>query len=905
MMRRALFILLSLFVLLAVAGGGAGGAWAQGAGQQAKIAVTARAGYGDSGEYLIGDWLPVRVTLDNPAGGTSMHVRVQVESKGSDDAITAGLYARDLDLPASSHKEVTLYAYSGTFTRHFTVAVMDGSNVVASVGAAADPYEPLSNLIVGVISSDSSLMNVLKGEQVGHIVNSLQPGGYSGSVQYLSTSGSGSSAIVSSGVVGGGSLYAQNGGASSLATIAHMKLDDIPPLSEALDSLGVLILDDVDTGSLSADQRSALEAWVSRGGMLIAELRPGGADVTAGIANLLPVTVSGSRTVVSLDSLGDLVGATSPPPGQATVGSATLRPETAAASRLLAQQDGLPIAVERGLGLGEVVYLGVSPGAPPLKAWDGTLPLIKRVLADHALQLSYGDFLRFSPSRGYYSGSLFDTYGGMFALPALDLPNPLLIGFFLLLYIIVVGPVNFIILRRIRRAELAWLTVPVLVVLFSVVAYLVAFQSKGGDVVAIRANVVSTYPDVEQATFAQHFGLFSPVRSTYRFRLPADSAVTELNSYGYYQPGSDTPSPVLGGNPTTIDNVNIDTWSLKAYVAEHTGKAESPVETNLNLSNNVIVGTIKNRSTSPLQDVALVRGDAVRYVGYLAPGQQLDVRLDVSSGRFDNSSPIKLIPPPPGVRPPQSGLTFQYTNGQGSSAEQRTYDRKIELLSAGLYPLVADEPPADMSVIVLAWGPSVPTNFDVPDHSTSTEELNLWTFVVPVGSAGNEQAVLSAGSVPYRVYAPGNNPSIIVWNGSGTLSPTPGAVPSAVPTLPPGARIVPPTISAGGSTPSPLSIHISPYADVQYRLPAGTKPDKLTLTYSIGQGTATGDIAMLAYNIKSGKWDSIGSLSKSGTLSIPSPTLYTGPAGDVTIRLQPKGDAILSDVTLNLALNGQ
>ncbi len=257
MMRRVLFILLTLFALLASAGGGASGVRAQGAGQQAKIAVTARAGYGDSGEYLIGDWLPVRVTLDNPAGGTPMHVRVQVESKGSDDSITAGLYARDLDLPASAHKEITLYAYSGSFTRRFTVAVMDGSNVVASVGAAADPYEPPSNLIVGVVSSDSSLMNVLKGEQVGRVVSSLPPGGYGG-------------------YSGGYLPPTPNGSTSGLATIAHMKLDDIPPLSEALDSLGVLVLDDVDTGSLSTDQRSALEAWVSRGGMLIAEARPGG-----------------------------------------------------------------------------------------------------------------------------------------------------------------------------------------------------------------------------------------------------------------------------------------------------------------------------------------------------------------------------------------------------------------------------------------------------------------------------------------------------------------------------------------------------------------------------------------------------------------------------------------------------
>jgi hypothetical protein len=904
-MRLAFCVLFALLALV-----GAVRAGAQSANQQTAIAVSARAGYGDTGAYLIGEWLPVRVTLDNAAGGTSRHVRVQVTSKGPDDSIDAGIYARDLDLPASSHKEVTLYAYSGTYTRQFSVAVVDGGSVLANVKAEATPYEPPANLIVGIISSDPSMLNVLNGEQVGHVVNALPPGGYggySGYVPYLPNT--------------------NNAGSGGNAAVAHMKPADIPDLSQALNSLGAIVVDDVDTGALSPDQRSALDGWVSRGGMLIVASRPGGEDVTAGIGDLLPVTVAGSRTISSLDSLRTLVDAAASPSGAASVAVASVRPEAASTSRLLAQQDGIPVIVERELGLGQVVYMAISPGVAPLKSWDGMLPLMKRLLADHPLRSSYGDYLRFSPARGYYSGSVFGGNGGMFAIPSLDLPDATVIGFFLFVYILIIGPVNFITLRRLRRTELAWVTVPALVLVFSVVAYVLAFQSKGGDLVAIRANVVNTYPGSDQATISQHFGLFSPVRRTYTLQLPADAAVTEMSRYGYYQAGSDTSSAVLGGNPTIVSNVNIDTWSLKAFVAEHSEKAQSPVETHLQLGDNAILGTVKNVTTGPLDDVALVRGDAVRYVGYLAPGAQKDVRLAVSSGRFDNSSPVKLLPVPPGVIPPSFSSSSPYTGSQANTVAQRTYNRKVELLSVGLYPLVADQAPSDMSVIVLAWGPPLPANFEVEDHGTSTEELNMWAGVASVSSpAANEQPALHAGVVPYTLYAPGNNPPVLTWTGGGPLSSPggplsvsggPAPVPSAVPTVGSGTQqFVPPAVVAiGGSAVQSLSVHVSPYADVSYRLPAGIKPDKLALSYDVAQASTTGDIELLAYNVITGTWDSAGTMQTNNgtqtstshaTVPIANPANYTGPAGDVTIRLLPVGgDTTLTNLTLNLELNGK
>src|SRR5437660_1493908 len=80
--------------------------------QQSAITLTVHGGFGDDGAYVVGEWFPVRVTLDNPVGGASMRARVEIDLNDDNLKTTYGIYAREVDLPSPSRKEVTLYAYS-------------------------------------------------------------------------------------------------------------------------------------------------------------------------------------------------------------------------------------------------------------------------------------------------------------------------------------------------------------------------------------------------------------------------------------------------------------------------------------------------------------------------------------------------------------------------------------------------------------------------------------------------------------------------------------------------------------------------------------------------------------------------------------------------------------------------
>ena len=66
---------------------------------------------------------------------------------------------------------------------------------------------------------------------------------------------------------------------------------------------------------------------------------------------------------------------------------------------------------------------------------------------------------------------------------------------------------------------------------------------------------------------------------------------------------------------------------------------------------------------------------------------------------------------PAGVVNPQNGYMYGQA-GQVNGTAQREYDRKVNALSVALYPMLTGDPPTDMSVVMVAWGPAPPNRFD-------------------------------------------------------------------------------------------------------------------------------------------------------------------------------------------------
>ena len=149
--------------------------------------------------------------------------------------------------------------------------------------------------------------------------------------------------------------------------------------------------------------------------------------------------------------------------------------------RALATVGDRVVAGERAYGLGLVTLLGFDPAA----SWIGES------------KASDGLWRRLLPPRT--SGGLVFSDDNMLVSAVSQLPSlalPPIGGLIVLLgaYILLIGPINYLVLRRLDRREWAWLTMPLLIVVFTVGAYGFGAALRGNDVIVNEVAIVVGRP---------------------------------------------------------------------------------------------------------------------------------------------------------------------------------------------------------------------------------------------------------------------------------------------------------------------------------------------------------------------------------------------------------------------------
>ncbi|MDQ2806351.1 MAG: hypothetical protein M3Z04_05455 [Chloroflexota bacterium] len=757
--------------------------------QTAGLAMSVEAGY--DGHYKIGEWFPVRVGLTNT--GAAVDGEVQVDA-GNQSGNSVATYAYPVSLPAPSRKTITLYTYGGGYQHDITVRLLRGGTVLLEQKANINPLNDA--FLLGVVSDTPDLLNSLSGTRLG----------------------------------------STNGGTTT--TVAHLAPADVPTLAPALAALDALVVADTDTGKWTPEQRAAVAGWAVAGGTLVVA---GGANAgaAAGLADLLPAQMAASQTLGDLSALGAYTGGTAPAADGALASRLQLRTDLPGAVVAVAGPDG-PLLAQRPLGQGAVFALALDPALPPLRTWDRATPFWQTVFAGHQTGMSLGAMRRTNNnynSAPYYTSSLYGNNLSPFDIPALQLPSVATIGVFLLLYVVVVGPFNWFILRRRQRPDWAWLTIPAIILLFAGLAYALGYGSKGSALRLTTGTVVQTYPGAPVATVSSFAGLFSPNRQAYDLEWDAAATLSEINEQG----NANRAARLYTGRPSAVRDVQIDTWALRGFLAETSLPIPAPFSGRLQLGTGTVSGRITNTGNAPLRDVAVVLGDEARLLGTLAPGAGADVQITVSSG--SNNIERLLGQLLPGFQ------SYSYPPPNGAADRLRA--RKAALLTTGL---VAG---SDLAVTVLGWADSQPLAVRVPGQNPVRDDLVLVTTRLPLDT-GQGRVVLGPGLLPRTLVNAGGQ--------------------------------------AQGGTPDFSDMELSPDTVFQYRLPAGITVDQLGLDYDLLPQSGTGTFRLEAYNWDKAAWeaaqDSDGKpIGDHATFkgNLTAPATYVGKEGLLRLRLLPAG----------------
>ncbi len=504
---------------------------------------------------------------------TGPTVTGELRINGGTDSRTR--FGTPVELATGSRKQYVLYAQPPSFGGSMTVQLVSGPTVVAQAKVAIALHDQLQ-LVVGVVS-----------ENPAKIVGELDL------------------------------LPSQN---MTQPTIIPLSPADLPERIQAWSALDRLVWQDADASQLAPGQLAALRTWVAGGGRLVIIGGTAGADVLTGFPDdLLPYRPSGTLDI-DPSVLRPLLGAI--PPGATPLAAYA---GELVAGRALATSGDRVVAADRRVGAGSVTLLGFDPTTSWIAAGDSIdVPLWRRLL----------------PARTGGIVSLSDDstiVSAVSNLPSLALPP---IGGLLVLlfgYILLVGPVNYLVLRRLDRREWAWITVPALIAVFTVGAFGIGAVLRGSDVIVHEVAIVRGAAGTDQATVQSYLGIFSPSRATFQVRVPGDTLLSAPMNGDIFGTGTPAALDVLEGDPSRIRDLSVGFGSMRTVRAE--GGATGPlVEGDLRLEDGRILGTVTNRSSRVLLAPAVVLGSSAVQLVDLAPGASAEVDLAVTSNLVNQTS---------------------------------------------------------------------------------------------------------------------------------------------------------------------------------------------------------------------------------------------------------------------------
>jgi hypothetical protein len=397
--------------------------------------------------------------------------------------------------------------------------------------------------------------------------------------------------------------------AGNRARIVNVRPEDLSPRVEPW-SFDLLVWQDIDGARLEGGRLDALRSWLAAGGQLVVVAGSTGALPFAGLpADLLPFSPTG---VVDVPS-ADLEAAFGQLPGGVTSVPAVAGPLERGGVLL---QGGDTVLVARApYGQGSVTIVAVDPRTPWLAGspMGDTLWKVSLPQARPAGQPELGgrnDFL----------------VSALASLPTVQLPRSEHLLLLMLAYMVAVGPLNYVLLRRRDRRELAWLTIPVTIVVFAVAAYGFGVALRGSSVVVNELSVVQGATGAEQGMADVHVGVFSPDRRTFNVRVAGAPLVMAGSATRGRDVTEERPLDVALGDHATLADFEVGFGSLRAFRAQ-AAVATPRVESDFALVEDRLSGTVTNASGGTLTDVSVVYGGAFARLGDMAPGESREVKL--------------------------------------------------------------------------------------------------------------------------------------------------------------------------------------------------------------------------------------------------------------------------------------
>lgn len=406
--------------------------------------------------------------------------------------------------------------------------------------------------------------------------------------------------------------------------INQLKDYTFPEDSQGLAMANVIVVDEVAIADLTQKQQESLLKWVQDGGTLLL----GAADqidATAGILKeYLPLSLSQEMTSISAEALTKLSGG-----GIFTQPISVYSSTSSERSLPVLTENNTVLAAKKKIGSGEIIQTAFSLGDQPLASMDGYAALIAKMI--DIQNISQQGMMRQGQSSLDQISYELRNINELFPSFEVSVSYMLIV---IILYILIIGPLLYVVLKKMDKREHAWWIIPSISIVLSIVLFIVGAKDR---IVQPQVQQSAFYKVNEDSSVNGYYVESILTNRSGDFVVNADQNTTAiaLRNYNNFTGtmGALHESSYIkeNANGSTLTLRDLSYWSVQSFGGKTSAQNMGKMDIDITLKNEKLTGTVKNNFPFTLKDVTLISGVKEVKLGDIEANGTLQVNKELKT----------------------------------------------------------------------------------------------------------------------------------------------------------------------------------------------------------------------------------------------------------------------------------
>ncbi|MDB1956374.1 hypothetical protein PMY38_04050 [Clostridium tertium] len=580
--------------------------------------------YGIQGKYRAMKYIPVTVevnSLERDFIG-EIEVRVASSNMGTYDA-----YSKEVSLTKGEISKVTIPVKVLENSSKMTVNIVEDGKVLSQKKTLiSNGRVTETNLFTGVLTDDATSL------------------GYIGNVKFDSSRG-------------------------FEGTIENVYLDEniIGENNLNIDGLDAIIINNYNMSNLKKEQYDAINSWINKGGTLI-----------------LGAGANESKTIGSIDKDFLQVKSNGVKEENLTLVEDNLKLITSnlevkdAKIKNGTSEKPLVYSIEKGRG--EILITTFDLGLEPLISSKDASKFLSLILTDAA----NGIFDK-NMNGGYMGQGYYRARELMQSIPINEIVGTKSLIVVFGLYALIIGVVLYIVLKKLNKRDLTWISIPAISIVFALVIYFMGSSTRVNDVILNQNNIVSVDKD-GKGLAKGYIGIGTKYKEDVIIEKPEDVTMNYITQDTHYYGNPEEEikdrlrvKTTYKGNNSYFTFADSDALDMKTFEVIGKEQVIPKIDSNFNLSDGNLNGVVKNNLDKNINKLILVAGQNVWDLGELPKGEEKAIEGAATSGGA-------------GLQAYSDTLNQKYYDARWNDKEKlKTEEYKNILRTSSLLASVSDE----------------------------------------------------------------------------------------------------------------------------------------------------------------------------------------------------------------------